>query len=957
MASAHDADAGDPLKPYVVFILDTSGSMDAGVSGATPSCGGTSTRLNHARCAINKIVNSYGDMVFALGRFRETASGTFASSCPSDCGTSGIGCSACDDNGANGAAVNANCTAEMRSDSRSEMLTGLDELSNNAAAVWTDFTCGSCGGAGTALAAQPEIWGTGSWTPLGGALKGAHRYWQGLQATNGDSIWPSATTGFDPIRNDSTRTVFVPRPGSGSATCNPSPATCNNAGGCTGPNCCCLEQCRPYITILLTDGAETCGGDAPAAATAMLTTDILQAGVTRRYRIETKPIGFGIAAGNGDIEDIAHAGGAADVAGNEGFYASNEAELQLAISAILDDAIKTELCNTLDDDCDTLVDEGFNVGAACDNGQQGVCRRTGNLGCNMTGSGVVCSAPAITPGSEGVVCNSLDDDCDGKIDEGITGCACIPQGETCNNMNDDCDAFIDEGPITRPCGTGTCQGIETCAAGVFGGCTAQPSTTEVCDNIDNDCDGVRDGFTQECSNMPVNGFPAGDPRNNPGANPNDPAPSCLSLGPSVCVCHPGNRSCPPNSGMFGACLGEVTPQTEVCNTLDDDCDGAVDEGTGGQDCSTSCGVGTTRCVAGVITCDAMTAPNDDTCDGNDDDCDMMIDEDYMSPGGCGTGVVCNGMERCINGVETCIGDPIGNESCNCDDDDCDTRVDENVACPTGSTCTNCQCAFPCAGGEFPCPLGKRCENNFCIEDPCFGIDCPMVGADKQVCQVQGNAGVCVTACSLANCTGGTRCLPSTGECLPNTCTSFPELCAGSENCINGVCVSNPCSGVTCDNGQYCVGGTCVSSCSGVECAATERCELGQCVENPCGRACPSGQVCNDDSGTCQPNPCTGAPPCPVGQWCDPNGDGQCADDPCVGTACPDGDQVCIGGTCDDPVLPLGNDAGMPEHVTAGGGGGCATSGGDGGLALVGLALLLGRRRRRASTVATIGGAQ
>ena len=52
-------------------ILDTSGSMDDDGDGSgPPSCGGTDNKLNHAKCAINNIANSYGDMVFALGRFR-----------------------------------------------------------------------------------------------------------------------------------------------------------------------------------------------------------------------------------------------------------------------------------------------------------------------------------------------------------------------------------------------------------------------------------------------------------------------------------------------------------------------------------------------------------------------------------------------------------------------------------------------------------------------------------------------------------------------------------------------------------------------------------------------------------------------------------------------------------------------------------------------------------------------
>ncbi|MCX5743936.1 MAG: MopE-related protein, partial [Proteobacteria bacterium] len=530
------------------------------------------------------------------------------------------------------------------------------------------------------------------------------------------------------------------------------------------------------------------------------------------------------------------------------------------------------------------------------------------------------------------------------IDEGITGCTCIPQGETCNNMDDNCNGLIDDG-ITRPCGTGVCQGIETCTAGVFGGCTAPPVGVETCNGLDDDCDGVADGFTDACSTL-VGPFPVGDPRNNPGSNPGVSA-GCVTEGPAICLCHPGTTTCPANgSGVFGACTGEIGPGIETCNALDDDCDGIVDEGTAGQDCSTNCGVGTTVCTNGVISCTTVTAPNDDTCDGNDDDCDGNIDEDYVSPGACGAGLVCNGMERCIGGSPTCVGDPINpNESCNCTDDDCDTIVDEDVTCPSGSTCTNCQCAFPCAGGEFPCPLGKRCDpNNFCVDDPCFGVDCPTIGNDARVCQ----NGTCVNVCSLATCTGGLLCLPSTGECVPDTCLAFPDKCTSTENCVNGVCVSNPCSGVTCATDQYCVEGTCHPSCAGVECAPDQRCELGACVADPCGKQCPNGQVCHDTTGECLPNPCVGVP-CPIGQWCDPHGDGQCGDDPCVGTTCPGTGQVCLGGTCDDPVIPGAPDALVDEHITTGGGGGCSAGGDAGGLALVFGALALVRaRRRRAS---------
>ncbi len=916
------AQASDPLKPYVVLILDTSGSMvpGNGVPGDTgsgpSSCGGADTKLNHAKCAIERIVNSYGDMVFALGRYRMTMSGTTTpSTFPGGCSTDQDACSAADD--------------------RFELLTGLVDGNNDLASKWVNFTGNTC----TATGTDPEIWRANGATPLGGSLAGAKRYWIGQQATNGTVIWSAAAAGFNPIVNDPTNTVFLPRPSANSATCNPTPATCNSAVNCTGANCCCAEQCRPYITILLTDGDETCGGNAPAQATSLLSTDVAVGGVTRRYRVETKVIAFGSGLGNPDpeIEAIAQAGGAANGPGSEGFYASNEADLQLAISSILDDAIRTETCNNLDDDCDTLVDEGFTKGGMCDNGQLGVCRTTGTLVCRADGAGVQCNAPVgPAPGTE--TCNMLDDDCDGKIDEGLGSCMCQPQAEQCDNDDDDCDGRTDEG-LTRSCGSGTCLGVETCVAGMYGGCTAQPSTAETCNGLDDNCDGVVDGLTQGCSNMVTPGGPATD---NPGGNP---ASACSLLGPA-CICHPGNKNCPPGGGgVFGACLGEQTPLTEVCNSLDDDCDGRIDEGTGGADCSTNCGTGTTVCTGGVLMCNQMSEPNDDTCDGNDDDCDGNVDEDYMGGGECGMGAVCDGMEQCINGMVECIGDPILPESCNCGDDDCDMQVDEGTLCPSGASCVDCQCAFRCSPGEFPCPAGKTCnDEGFCVADACFGVDCPPVNGNAQTCVQTGNAGMCVNTCDTVTCGPGTVCVPGTGNCAPDDCTTFPDRCTATQNCVAGVCIENPCQGVTCTDGRFCVEGMCREPCSGVTCEDGERCREGVCEADPCGRTCPFGQVCDDDSGVCIENNCD-VVVCPQGEACNPNNNFECEPDQCITTMCPDPTDVCVLGDCFDPST-FAPDAGEPIVVTTGGGGGggCATGGSDVGFGVM-LALMALRRRR------------
>jgi uncharacterized protein (TIGR03382 family) len=912
-----EARAGDPLKPYVVLALDTSGSMGGATGSGPPSCGGADTRLNHARCAINRIVNSYGDMVFALGRFRMADSGTYPSCTSTGAGTAGT--------------ATCNGTADMF-----ELLTPLVDGNNDLAALWTDGTQNTCTATG---GTDPEIWNANGNTPLAGTLVGVKQYYSGLQAPD-FTIWPAGQPGFNPIVTDPTDLAFLP------GGCNPSPTCTTN---------CCASQCRPYIVILLTDGAETCVAFDPNttnAASSLLATDVATGmpAVTRRYRVETKPIGFGIAPPTpptqNDIEAIAHAGGALDIPGaNEGFYASDEAGLQLAISAILADAIKTEVCNNLDDDCDAAIDEDFpGKGGACDNGKLGVCRRTGSLVCRADGTGLACNAPP-GPAPTAEICNNLDDDCDGKTDEGLTGCTCVPQGEQCNNVDDDCDGKIDEG-IQRPCGTGTCQGVETCVAGAFTGCTAATPSPEVCNGLDDNCDGLRDGFSEACSNMPaVPPFPAGDPRNNPGDPSHNPIPQN--------ICHPGMRTCPANIGppnAFGPCLLEQQPLTEVCNGLDDDCDNLIDEGTGGADCSSNCGVGTTVCVNGMIQCNSVTQPDDDTCDGVDDDCDGQIDEDYVSQGACGAGQVCNGMEQCVNGMVTCVGTPVGQETCNCTDDDCDSKVDEGSLCPGGTQCVQCQCAAPCIPGEFPCALGKKCVDNFCITDPCFGVTCPDDAmGNKQVCKASGNAATCVSACdpSVITCAPPLICYGPTGECKPDDCTTFPDRCSATQVCQTGTCISNPCAGVTCSGDQYCVGGTCHDSCAGVDCPAGKRCRLGICEADPCGAPCPFGKACDDATGECVQDPC-GFVQCPQGEECDPNHGGVCVNSPCLGTTCPEPGQICKLGTCYDPSV-FAPDAGHPELVTTGGGGGCGAAGGDAsGLAALALILGLALSRRRRS---------
>ncbi len=530
---------------------------------------------------------------------------------------------------------------------------------------------------------------------------------------------------------------------------------------------------------------------------------------------------------------------------------------------------QNELCDGLDNDCDGQTDEGDpGGGQRCDAGGLGQCA-LGVVHCVNAELGCVAEFEA---GEE--ICNGLDDDCDGTVDEADPqqGLDCVsdmpgecgpgtfrctdgqlvcrpnsqPVDDVCDGLDNDCDGQADENPP----GTGfACQvegllgacsiGISACIDGSVE-CVDNPEPTdEICNGVDDDCDGEIDN---------------GDPD---GGRPCDTG--------FFGVCADGRTTCV-EGGIV--CRAELQPGPDEgaggseCNGLDDDCDGEVDEGDFGLEvlCATGdtgrCAEGHVECIEAALRCVPEREPVEEECNGEDDNCDGTIDEQLLNRcGRCGAAAT---------------------EICNGEDDDCDGEIDEGDLCGAGDICVHGHCVDPCDGNECP-TAGQVCVDGGCLE-PCQAAVCP----DGWGC----DAGQCVDPCAGVRCGAGQVC--SLGRCVGDTCyeAGCPEA---GQLCVNGACIADPCVEAGCVEGQFCrIQGDppeveCADSCRDVACPLDHQCEDGECVANPCfGVQCPAGDVCVD--GACARDQCAGVE-CGAGRRCVA---GVCEDDPCNHVECPDG---------------------------------------------------------------------
>ncbi|MSQ00777.1 MAG: hypothetical protein EXR71_02665 [Myxococcales bacterium] len=360
-----------------------------------------------------------------------------------------------------------------------------------------------------------------------------------------------------------------------------------------------------------------------------------------------------------------------------------------------------EVCNGIDDNCDGAIDEGLEREWYADNDTDGFGSPVDPLSACAAPEGYVNAATDCNDGDATSFpgaderCDGGDNDCDDEIDED-------PVDPATWYEDADADGYGDRTQDTLACDAppGTVADDTDCDDA---NADVHPGGDEWCNGEDDDCDGTSDEDALDpltwYADTDEDGF--GDVLNTTTA-----CDSPAGYGPDSTDCDDADATINPLA-------------TEVCDGVDNDCDGGIDlaaadpslwfadtDGDGFGDATNS----TTACdvpsgyAADDDDCnDTDSAINPlaaEVCDGIDNDCDGTIDDGatggttwYADADGDGFGDPASAVFACdapvdhlADGTDCDDADsainPDATEVCDAADNDCDGTVDVGAADPT-----------------------------------------------------------------------------------------------------------------------------------------------------------------------------------------------------------------------------------------------------------------------------------